>query len=38
MTVYVAEISGRGIAAFDAADDTPTQLQVRLPTARSCAT
>jgi hypothetical protein len=28
MTVYVAEIFGRGIAAFDAADDTAAQLQL----------
>jgi hypothetical protein len=28
MTVYVAEISGRGIAAFDAADDAAAQLQL----------
>jgi hypothetical protein len=28
MTVYVAEISGRGIAAFDAVDDAAAQLQL----------
>jgi hypothetical protein len=28
MTVYVAEISGRGIAAFDAANDAAAQLQL----------
>jgi hypothetical protein len=28
MNVYVAEISGRGIAAFDAADDADAQLHL----------
>jgi len=28
MTVYVAEISGRGIAAFDAANDIEAQAQL----------